>query len=267
MPRRRKQMCMGATVKVIKRFIHPSELIREKYENPKKGEKFEDCLVICRGEKLVRRKQQQCIIIRHSSFENVELYAVERYCSITMEGPESEFFTDEIDELIEETFIEEAVLPEKTEEDEDSDKIEAHRHGGEIKLLDLAMAGLVVKNKNNPLFNNSPDTNPLNDKNDEVVWGEWGHSGICYRRQSTATTIMTAIKIQNKKTETMTRLQLLELFFITDYIKQVILVQINKNINGEIVTYGEFLRWLGIWFLIASVVGPKRDSFFFKPTM
>ena len=106
-------------------------------------------------------------------------------------------------------------------------------------MLDLAMVGLVVKNDNGLLFENTPESNPSNDNNDEVVWGEWGHSGICYRRQSTATTIMPAIKIQNKKTETMTRLLLFELFFITDYIKQVILVHINKNINGETVAYCE----------------------------
>ena len=262
MPRKRKQMGTGATVRVIKRFIHPSELIRDKFKNPKKGEKLDDCLVIGRGEKVVSRKHQQCIIFRHGSFENVELYAVARYCSITKEGPESEFFTDEIDEMIEETFIEEAVLEDETKEDEESEQIEAHRHGGEIDSLDLTMAGLVVENDNHPLFENAPENNPSNGNNAEVVWSEWGHSGICYMRQSIAHTIMPAIKIQNKKTETMTRLELFELFFVTDYIKEVILVHINKNINGETVTYGEFLRWLGIWFLIASVVGPKRDSFF-----
>lgn len=101
--------------------------------------------MIGRGEKVVRRKQQMCIIFRHGSFENVELYAVERYCSITKEGPESEFFTDEIDEMIEETFVEDAMLTEETKEDEESEKIDAHRHGGELELLDLAMAGFVVE--------------------------------------------------------------------------------------------------------------------------
>ena len=71
MPRKRKQMGTGATIKVIKRIIHPSEFIRERFKNPKKGEKLEDCLVIGRGEKVVRRKQQMCIIFRHGSFENV----------------------------------------------------------------------------------------------------------------------------------------------------------------------------------------------------
>ena len=223
--------------------------------------------MIGRGEKVVRRKQQMCIIFRHDSFDNVELYAVERYCSITTEGPASGFFIDEIDEMINEIFVEEAMLTEETKEDEETEIIDNQRHGGEIELLDLAMAGLVVEDDNDPLFENTPELNPSSNEDEEVTWDDWGHSGICYRKQTTATTIMPAIKIQNRKTETMTRLQLFELFFITDYIKQVILVHINKNINGEEVTYGEFLRWLGIWLLIASVVGPKKNAFFSEPTM
>ena len=78
MPRRRKQMGVGATIKVMKRFVHPSALIREKFKNPKKGERLEDCLVIKKEEKLVSRRQQTCIVFRHNAFENVELHAVER---------------------------------------------------------------------------------------------------------------------------------------------------------------------------------------------
>ena len=37
-------------------------------------------------------------------------------------------------------------------------------------------------------------------------------------------------------------MELLELLFITDYTKEVILIIINKNITGDRVTYGEFLR-------------------------
>ena len=36
--------------------------------------------------------------------------------------------------------------------------------------------------------------------------------------------------------------------------------------SGERVTYGEFLRWLGLWFLISTVIGPSRESFFSNQT-
>ena len=47
-----------------------------------------------------------------------------------------------------------------------------------------------------------------------------------------------------------------------DYIEDVIFCKINVNINGSRVTYGEFLRWIGIWFLIAMVIGLPREAFF-----
>ena len=53
-----------------------------------------------------------------------------------------------------------------------------------------------------------------------------------------------------------------KLLFMKDYIEDVIFCKINVNINGSRVTYGEFLRWIGIWFLIAMVIGLPREAFF-----
>ena len=57
-------------------------------------------------------------------------------------------------------------------------------------------------------------------------------------------------------------MQLFELLFMKDYVEDVILCNINANIVGSRVTYGEFLRWIGIWFLMATVIGPRREAFF-----
>ena len=42
------------------------------------------------------------------------------------------------------------------------------------------------------------------------------------------------------------RVELFEAFFMKDFIKETILMNINNNINGKQVTYGKFLRWLGL---------------------
>ena len=47
-----------------------------------------------------------------------------------------------------------------------------------------------------------------------------------------------------------------------DYLKDVIVSNINKTIKGPRATYGEYLRWLGLWFLILIVIGPSCDAFF-----
>ena len=60
----------------------------------------------------------------------------------------------------------------------------------------------------------------------------------------------------------MGKLELFETLFMKKYIVNVLLILINENIKGESVTYGEFLMWLGLWFLVAAVVGPSRSAFF-----
>lgn len=46
---------------------------------------------------------------------------------------------------------------------------------------------------------------------------------------------------------------LFEHFFLADHLKGVILNQINKNIEGLVVSRGEFLQWVGCWFQIATI--------------
>ena len=58
-----------------------------------------------------------------------------------------------------------------------------------------------------------------------------------------------------------TRVQLFEMLFPKEFVQQTILVETNKEIVGEPVQYGEFLRWLGLWFLMATLMGPRRRDF------
>jgi hypothetical protein len=53
---------------------------------------------------------------------------------------------------------------------------------------------------------------------------------------------------------------LFELFLPTEYVKEVIVARINGSVNHPI-DYGEFLVWLGIWFLLAINQGSSRSEF------
>jgi len=55
------------------------------------------------------------------------------------------------------------------------------------------------------------------------------------------------------------------MLFPKDFVLEVALTEMNKVIIGEPVQYGEFLRWLGLWFLMATVVGPRRRDFWSSP--
>ena len=89
----------------------------------------------------------------------------------------------------------------------------------------------------------------------------WGHDRLCHRRVA-ADGQNFEPKLHLDPGEQVEKLELFETLFMKNYIVNVLLILINENIKGESVTYGEFLMWLGLWFLMANVVGPSRDAFF-----
>ena len=56
-------------------------------------------------------------------------------------------------------------------------------------------------------------------------------------------------------------LQLFEGLFPTDYLETVLLEETNQSIEGEPVTYGELLRWIGLWIIMSACDGSDHRSF------
>jgi hypothetical protein len=56
-------------------------------------------------------------------------------------------------------------------------------------------------------------------------------------------------------------LSLFELLFPVEHVQNVVIFSIFKHIAGSVVTCGEFLRWLGLWFLMATTSGCDRRAF------
>ena len=57
---------------------------------------------------------------------------------------------------------------------------------------------------------------------------------------------------------------LFEAFSFKDYIKNTIIPTTNKNLEGTgaiPVHYGEFLRWVGLWLLMLTMIGPQHHQF------
>ena len=264
MPRKKKRIGYGAVVKVLLRYIHPSAEIRAKYVNPNKGDRLCGCVVTEKGVRVVNRKEQDVIIFVNDEFPDIELYAVSRYISIEEEGPPSEFFSDEPTGNV----VAEAVTGNNNEDVAEEDalvseairRIDNLRVGGEVDISDLNNAGLAVDNDNDPLPENLPSRRSTTNAESECIYEDWGHSGICHRRNVVNNNTLPQLKVANPTN--FNRVDLFELLFITKYIKEVIIPNINKNITGDRVTYGEFLRWLGLWFLMSTVIGPSRESFF-----
>ena len=55
-------------------------------------------------------------------------------------------------------------------------------------------------------------------------------------------------------------LQLFEGFFPRDLLNMII-EGINMKINSDLVTYGEFLQWIGLWVIVSTVAGTDCQRF------
>ena len=52
-----------------------------------------------------------------------------------------------------------------------------------------------------------------------------------------------------------THLQIFEFFFPEAFTKEVVMPQTNKNMmeGGHVIIYGDFLLWIGMWFMTATI--------------
>ena len=126
-----------------------------------------------------------------------------------------------------------------------------------MNKVELIRQHVVVDDDNEPLPEN---VTPAAVSHDSIFEKEWGHSGIYSRRMATNNT--NPDQQLNVAFSNMSKVELFEAFFMKDFIKNTTLVNINNNIEGKQVTYGEFLWWLGLWFLMSTVIGPSRRAFF-----
>ena len=195
------------------------------------------------------------IAFKHEEFED-ELYVVQRYCMIVEEGPSDSFFSNN------ETVVEAEVVEEAAgSPDEDTDAVDAlitrlaNLHTGAEIDAEINHSGVVIENDNDPL----PE-NYQNVTDEECVYEDWGHTGVYHRRQIVALNHKPSLKVRYN--EKLNRVGTFELMSMKDYLKDVIVSNINKTIEGPRVTYGEYLRWLRLWFLMLTVIGPSRDAFF-----
>ena len=52
------------------------------------------------------------------------------------------------------------------------------------------------------------------------------------------------------------------LLFPMDFVQNVMLPKMNKDLEGQPITYGKFLCFLGLWFFVATCSGFSRTFFF-----
>ena len=285
MPRPRLRMGVGATVDVLVSKLHPKDVISKAYPNFTKNDKATGLIVLSQGPRQIRRQEKNVIIFRHDIRGDqdtpFECWAVERFIHIRQQGPEENFFPLIGGEVA--VAGGQAGGDDKQQADGTEDQASFH---GNVNLLvrddypavpdeihhligqptlspdDMDIARNLLRDQinddNDPAPENIPDQNEMA----QNIFSEWQHSGSCYRlkdggRNQKPQLIHTQLHVPDL-------LELFEMFFFKHFIKSVIIPKTNQHLAAEghrDLSYGEFLRWVGICLLMATLVGPDRTDF------
>ena len=264
MVRGKKTMGKDAVVSVLAKYLHPSKYIRDKWPNNWAHQRVAGLVVVRQEEKVVSRRKQLAIVVHSEQFkegdEFIELHAVPHWVRIDEEGPSEYFFgsetTDQPGQTNQQgnptTNIQDAV-----------DQVS--RRGGltENNIQDLIANGVTVDDDNLPLEENLPSNN--NGGSGAVFSDSFGHDGICFRRQAGGQEVDASILNFPPKVRP-THVQLFEHLFPKEYLEDVLLKQTNLSIEGgePTITYGELLRFLGLWFGMATTHFENRRDFWSK---
>ena len=104
----------------------------------------------------------------------------------------------------------------------------------------------------------APENIPAPNKNTDGIFGDWDHSGSCYRALAGGCCL-------NARISYSPHINLFELFFFTAFVKNVIIPQTNKHLTENRLqhelSYGEFLWWIGLWLLMSTINGPDHGMF------
>ena len=246
----------GAVCSVITRLLHPRKAVTDKYPNAGHNSKVENLIALRKEIKKVNRRDQECVILRHSDFPGVELHAVARYCKVITEGPISEIFVEA--GVPEEEAIDDA--PPVDEGLEPATVIPVSSGNLAEDIHRLRFEGFSIDDDNEPAIENIPAANNDTDQSVEnSLYQDWDSRTTCNRKSEGHCQENPKLL---KSSSSETRLGYFCLFLPTDYIQSVLIPATNCEIEGSRLTYGEFMTYLGMWLLMSTQVKTSVREYF-----
>jgi hypothetical protein len=261
MPRRtpKKRIGVGAKCSVLKRFLHPSRLIQDKYINIAFHDRLSDLIAIRKEVKTIRNKDVTCIVFQHGDFPTDELYAHQRYAKVLEEGAAADIFRDADPGAENDDERQEGVAEGELGEQAEPLEVPALTANADDDIERLRAEGYGVDDDNEPAPENIPAL--TDDVTDNVPqFHEWGSRPYCNRRlqnrfQEGAT--------MDQNPHSNSRLAWFLKFLPVTYLQNVLIPATNQNLDGKPLDWPEFLRFIGLLLLMATVnTGCDRRSWF-----
>ena len=120
------------------------------------------------------------------------------------------------------------------------------------------IVGAMIDDDNAP----APENIPTANKNTDGIFGQWEHSGSCYRALTGGHHLKARISYPPNIEPSL--FNMFELFFSTGFVKDIIIPKTNMHLtrNGvhHELSYGEFLWWIGIWLIMSTLHCPDHAT-------
>ena len=251
--------------------------MKEVIQNQTATQQLNGLIVQSREVKSIRREDKACIVSRHEDFGGQLLWALERGVVVDIEGPEETFFnqpppadaatppgaagaTDQAQQQ------QQQGGGGNNEGEEGAEELplviqEILAHGGNnLDADDYMVAGAtapMVDDDNKP----APENVPVAAEHSNDIFSGWEHSGICHHHCMIQQNPKCVLKFWTTRDGEPSNHQLFEGLFFAPFIKSNPTTNNNLLAGEKNVTYGEFLRWIGLWLLMSTLIGPQRHDF------
>ena len=273
--RKKQSLGIGAKLNLSKNAIHPSKIVSETdaWKNISPRHKVESFLVIGRYTKTIRRTSvDDAILMRHELVDNVNFYCHPKFASqkaISEEGPAEQFF--KVPEVVVNParvtppVVRTAVVRTAVEESVPEVPGELRTlSGSNAEDIQLVRAmGFSVDDDNDPAPENVPEASGTPATNGLLEGQEFGPhpvdprvaNGCAYDQNPRV------YKYYNFTTGMLLNVPYIKiylLFLAAEYILDRVIVpatnrKLQRNTTQRPLTYGEFLRFIGIWLFLSTM--------------
>ena len=257
MARGKKRIGVGAQCSVLIKRLHPQNLISEYHPNYSANERLHDVVVVRQSSVTRRGNQFIAIFVTHPSFQGSDaIHVAKRFCVVKQEGDPQQFFDD--DRVEEEVAIDDDgnFVPEI-----DPEVFTASNCAEDIALL--RNQGYDVDDDNEPAPENVPDATALPPLDNAGLfegqrWGVDHHVDPIELHGSKRTPHFNEFDPSRSVS-----LSIFLKLFPWKWLRIVVISQTNKNLDQEL-SWGELLRYLGLWFQMSSVGGGYKKTDFWS---
>ena len=174
---------------------------------------------------------------------SIELYTVKRYWKVHENGdPELRFDVAPTNDGGGEQEEEQSPLPAAVEE---------HLNGKTENTIEALQDVVDIDDDNQPAPENVPQAS---EGDTESIFGAWEYTGFCNHCIQNIPNHPAKLNFPLDKMEKDNFVQLFLGLFPNNVLKTII-SETNKTISGDPLSYGELLRWIGLWVLMSTVDG------------